>query len=93
MTIKERNDFADAIWEAIENDEYLYDLLPGNGEDDWILETIRKIINKTRLETPPSNKPWVMWEVQDFCNQNGLSAYQIAKDLRVKHPEELGIYY
>lgn len=36
---------------------------------------------------------WVMWEVQDFCNQNGLSAYQIAKDLRVKHPEELGIYY
>lgn len=54
MTIKERNDFADAIWEAIENDEYLYDLLPGNGEDDWILETIRKIINKTRLETPPS---------------------------------------
>lgn len=50
MTIQERNDFADAIWEAIDNDEYLYDLLPGNGEDDIILDSIYKIINKTRLE-------------------------------------------
>jgi len=36
---------------------------------------------------------WVMWQVQDFCHQNGLSAYNIAKDFGVKHPEELGIYY
>lgn len=52
MTIQERNNFADAIYKATDDDEYLYGLLPGDGQDDYILDVIRKIINKTRLEYP-----------------------------------------
>ena len=54
MTIEERNKLTKAIWEAIDHDEYLYDLLPADGADDHILDTIRKIINRVRLEFPTS---------------------------------------
>jgi hypothetical protein len=52
MKINERNEFAERVFQAIDGDDYLYDLLPGDGQDDLILETIRKIINKIRLEYP-----------------------------------------
>ena len=50
------NDFAQKVWEAIDSNEYLYDLLPGNGEDDHILDTIRKIIGRVELEYKKSAK-------------------------------------
>ncbi len=49
MTIQERNDFAKAISEAIDNDEYLDELLSAEN-DMYIKQTIRSIINKVRLE-------------------------------------------
>ena len=33
------------ILDKLDNSDELYDLLPGNGQDDYILQTIRRLIN------------------------------------------------
>lgn len=51
MTNRERDQLCKAIRDAIGDDELLYDRLPGNGEDDYILSLIFKDIERVRMAT------------------------------------------
>jgi hypothetical protein len=52
MTKDERDRFAKAIWEKIDDDALLYDELPADGKDDYILSLIRVDIEKVKKEWP-----------------------------------------
>ena len=56
MTKRERDDLCQAIKSAIEDDGQIYDMLPGDGQDDFILDLIYKHIEQVRVATKTEEK-------------------------------------